>query len=188
MKRSLVVMAMLVPFLVEVTAGSAAEAPISGARVRVTAPSLFGKRVVGTLVGLDEMTLRLQREGKEPLDVPRASIVRVEVSRHRSRKSQGAQIGLLAGLGAAIAVGLATGEKCDAIVGDDFASRLDRAFCYDRGEMALLTGILTVPAGVVLGILSAPGEKWETSAPDRLHVAVTRTRGGGVRAALAIRF
>ena len=188
MSRSLVVMAMLVPFLVEVTSGSAAEAPISGARIRVTAPTFIGNRLVGTLVGLDETTLRLQREGKEPLDVPRASIVRVEVSRHRSRKRQGAQNGLLVGLGAAIAVGLATGEKnCDAIAGDDFLGRLNRAFCFDRGETALLTGILTVPAGIVLGILAAPGEKWDVVNADRLRFTVAPQREG-VRAALAIRF
>jgi hypothetical protein len=65
---------------------------------------------------------------------------------------------------------------------------LNRNLCLGKGETALLTGILTVPAGALLGWASAPGEKWEVSTPDRLRVAVAPTRGGGVRAALSIAF
>jgi hypothetical protein len=189
MKRFLMVLvAALAALPLDAAAAGAAEAPVAGTRIRVTAPSLSGKRLVGTLVGLDETTLRLQREGKEPLVVPRASILKVEVSRRRSRNADGAGIGLLIGLGTAIAIGLATGDDCNAIVGDSFEARLSRAFCYDRGETALITGILTVPAGVVLGLVAAPGERWEASSPDRLRLAIAPARRGGVRASLAIRF
>ena len=188
MRRFLILLAAFAVLPLDTAAVGAAEKPLAGARIRVTAPSLSGKRLVGVLVGLDETTLRLQREGKPPLVVPRASILKVEVSRRRSRNGDGAGIGLLAGLGAAIAFGLATGDDCNAIVGDDFEARLSRAFCYDRGERALIAGFLTVPAGILLGLAAAPGERWEATSPDRLRVAIAPARGGGVRAALAVRF
>src|SRR6266850_2543300 len=167
MTRSSMVLAMAVaPLLVGAIGASAEESP-SGSRVRVTAPSFTGKRLVGVLVGLDETTLTLQRQGaKGPLQVPRAAITKIEASRHRSRKATGAGIGLLVGLGAAAVVGLAAGENCDPRPGDDlsdFGTRLHYSLCYDKGDMALLSGILIVPATTLLGLVASPSEKWEVS-------------------------
>ena len=181
----IILVAALVPLLVEVRVARAEE-PASGSRVRVTAPSFSGKRLVGVLVGLDETTLTLQRqEGTGSLQVPRAAITKIEASRHRSRKARGAGIGLLVGLGTAAVVGLAAGENCGAVPEDEY---LRRFFCFDRGDMALLSGILIVPAATLLGVVASPSEKWEVSTTDRLRLAVAPARGGGVRAALAIRF
>lgn len=138
-----------------------------GSRVRLTAQSVSGKRLVGTVVGLDEATLTLQRQGaKETLQVPRGAITTLEVSRHRSRKGKGAGIGALVGLGAAVAIGLGAGDDDDCV------------FCYSKGETAAIFGILTVPAGALLGLAVAPGEKWVASSPDRLRVSVVPVRGG----------
>ncbi|HET6899658.1 MAG TPA: hypothetical protein VFK70_14980, partial [Vicinamibacteria bacterium] len=66
--------------------------------------------------------------------------------------------------------------------------RLGWALCFNRTDTTGLVAILTVPAGALMGVLAAPGEKWEESATDRLRLAAAPTRGGGVRASLAIRF
>jgi hypothetical protein len=51
-----------------------------------------------------------------------------------------------------------------------------------------MSGILIVPAATLLGVVASPSEKWEVATTDRLRIAVAPTRGGGVRATLAIRF
>lgn len=161
-------------------------APVAaGARVRLTAPSVSGKRLVGTLVGLDDTTLTLQRQGgKETLQVPRGAITTTEVSWRRSRKGKGAAIGALVGLGAAVAIGLAAGDDdCSSVqdVGNpwlDLTAHVLRTFCHSKGEMAAFAAILTVPAGALLGLAVAPGEKWQPSSPDRLSVRITPVRGG----------
>jgi hypothetical protein len=171
----------LIAVVVGVSAAQADEpGPVApGPRVRLTAPSVSGKSLVGTLVGLDEATLMLQRQGaKETLQVPRRAITRVEVSQHRSRKGKGAGIGALVGLGAAVAIGLGAGDLCGPIQGDDLVARLERNFCHGKGETAAVVGILTVPAGALLGLAVAPGEKWVASTPDRLRVSVVPVRSG----------
>jgi hypothetical protein len=182
----IILVAALVPLLVEVKVAQAEE-PASAPRVRVTAPSFSGKRLVGIVVGLDETTLTIQRQAaKGSLQVPRAAITKIEASRHRSRKAMGAGIGLLVGLGATAALYMAAGDRCEAVPKDDV---LPQVLCAvgTRGS-AILNGIRIVPAATLLGLVAAPGEKWEVSTTDRLRIAVAPTRGGGVRAALAIRF
>jgi hypothetical protein len=192
MTRSSMVLAMAVASLLVAAIGASAEESPSGARVRVTAPSFSGKRLIGVLVGLDETTLTLQPPGaKGSLQVPRATITKIEASRHPGRKARGAGIGLLVGLGAAAVVGLAAGDDCTPSPEDnlgDFGTRLRYSLCFDKGDMALLSGILLVPAATLLGVVASPSEKWEVSTTDRLRIAVAPTRGGGVRATLAIRF
>jgi hypothetical protein len=173
-------------FAEERVAGASPEGP----RVRLAVPSVSGERLIGTVVSLDEATLTLQRQGAEgTLLVPLHAITTLEVSRHRSRKGKGAAIGALVGLGSAVAIGLAAGDDCTGSAhGDDLLSRLDRSLCFGVAETTLLSAILTVPAGALLGLVTAPGEKWEASIPDRLRIAVAPVRGGGVRAAVSVRF
>jgi hypothetical protein len=100
-----------------------------------------------------------------------------------ARRRKGAAIGALVGLGAAVAVGLAIGEDCSAFQEvdhplGDLVARLGRNLCYSKGETAGVLAILTVPAGALLGLAVAPGEKWHPSSPDRLRVGITPVRGG----------
>lgn len=147
-----------------------------GPRVRLTAPSVSIERLVGTLVGLDETALTLQRKGaKDTLRVPRGAITTIETSAHRSRKGRGAAIGALAGLGAGVALGLAIGENCGEL------GELEPLFspiCFSKGEMAAVAALLAVPAGALVGLAVAPGEKWQRSALDRLTVRIRPARGG----------
>ena len=180
MSRSLVVgLVVLVAGAHSAQAGDPSGAG-SGPRVRLTAPTLSGKRLIGTLVRQDDATLTLQREGAEALTVPRAAITRIEVSRHRGRRGLGAGIGALVGIGAAVAIGRHSGEDCD--------DGRFRFLCFDRTTTAALYAILTVPAGTVVGAVVAPGEKWETTTTDRLRLTMAPVRGGGARASLSVRF
>jgi hypothetical protein len=182
----------LLPLLVEV-AGVQTEKPSPGPRVRVTAPSVSGKRLIGVLAGLDETTLTLQREGdKGPLQMPRASVTKIEVSRRRSRAA-GAGVGMLLGVGTAAVVGLVSGDDCGRSPGGGPGGVWRRRgggglYCLDDTAIAVLSGIVIVPVATLLGLVATPGEKWEVATVDRLRLAVAPTRGGGVRAALAIRF
>src|SRR5688572_24199970 len=87
--------------------------PGSSPRVRITSPSVSGHRVIGTLVGQDDATLTLRAQGAEgTITVPRRAITKMEVSQRRSRRGKGAGIGALVGIGAAVIIGVATGEDC----------------------------------------------------------------------------
>lgn len=168
-------------------------APGSSPRVRVTAPTVSGKRLVGTLLRMDEETLTLgAQKGQGVIEVPRSAITRMEVSRRSSRKGKGAGIGALVGLGAAVAIGFATGDDCDSLPEpgpgwSGLVERLNRNLCMGKGETAAIVSILTVPAGALIGLGAAPGERWAATTPDRLSVAVRPVRGG-VGAALSLRF
>ena len=147
----------------------------SGPRVRVTAAAVSGKRLVGTLTAIDQTNLTLRREDGHPVEVPRAAITRIELSRGASRKGKGAGIGALVGIGAAVALGLAVGG------GDGF-------IVFDTSTVMLGSALLTVPLGTLLGYAAAPGERWEVTTPDRFRMTVAPVRGGGVGASLSFRF
>lgn len=115
--------------------------------------------------------------------MPRAAITKIEASRHRSRKGLGAAIGLLTGLGTAALIVHAARGDCERSPQEEFLSR-----CLLQGVGATLAGIVIVPAGTLIGLAAAPGERWQVSTTDRVRVAVAPVHGGGVRAALAIRF
>jgi hypothetical protein len=182
------ILVVLVPLRLD-AAEAAAEKPVGHPRIRVTAPSLSGKRLVGVLVSLDETTLRIEREeGQPPIAVPRASITKIETSRHGSRKGQGAAIGLLFGVATAVVVGVTAGSDCAKADDGDPYFHFGTILCYNRSETTAFTAVLTVPLGALLGAVGSPGEKWEVMGADRLRLAVTPARGGGVRAAVALRF
>jgi hypothetical protein len=171
----------------------AADPEPEAVRVRVTAPTLMDKAFVGRLVASDDLTLRIEKgrsEGKpSTITVPRESVTRFEASRAPSRKGKGALIGILIGAGASVAVGLAAGDDCsNSPPGDDLFSRLDRNLCFDSKETGLMTAILAVPVGALIGALAAPGEKWETVDVTRVRVGVAPTRGRGLEVRLALSF
>ncbi|MCG6926800.1 MAG: hypothetical protein LJF30_16005 [Acidobacteria bacterium] len=166
----------------------------TGSRVRLTLLS-SGKKVVGRFVEANDDTLVLHRKGDDDLDlfrVPRRDVVKVEVSERRSRKGAGAGYGALAGIGAAIVVGLIAGESCSPPPAENswltFTESLASSLCFGRTETALLTGVLTVPAGALLGAAVAPGERWRPVDGGAASVSLGPTPGGGVAARLTLRF
>jgi hypothetical protein len=189
--RQAVVVGLIVSTVGAGTSSADGPSPVTASpRVRVTAPAISGKRLVGTLLAMDETTMTIGSEkGKRVLEVPRAAVTRIEVSRRSSRKGKGAGIGALVGLGAAVAIGFAAGEDCPPRDPNDhsLAGALSR-ICFGRNEMAVGAGVLTIPLGALIGLAAAPGERWARTTPDRLKVAVTPVRGSGVGAALSVRF
>ena len=159
---------------------------LPGARVRLTAPSVSDKRLVGIIRSLDDVTLTfLPRGATETMQVPRSAITELEVGRG-NRRRKGALIGAVAGLASGVALGLATGPDCSE---PDFPELFVALFGGCRGTTrATVISIATVPAGALLGLALAPGEKWETVSPGRLGIAVMPVRDGGLRAAVSVRF
>jgi hypothetical protein len=66
-----------------------------------------------------------------------------------------------------VVLGLVTGANC----GQD-------AFLCDQTINSVAYGVLTVPAGALVGLAFSYTGKWETTSPDRLRVAIMPTRGG----------
>ena len=157
-----------------------------GARVRLTAPSVSGKRLVGTLRSLDDVTLTfLPRGATETMQVPRSAITGLEVGRG-SRRRKGAIIGAVAGLASGVVLGLATGQDCSEPEFHDLFVALVGG-CRGTTRAAVIS-VATVPVGALLGFALAPGEKWETVTPGRLRIAVMPAHGGGLRAAVSVHF
>ena len=144
---------------------------IPGTRVRVTAPALAPKPLIGTVRTLSDDAIELAVKGRDDMiSVPRASVIRLEVSQGRNRR-KGALIG-----GAAVAtVGIVWGA-----VG-----------CHDSSDWnSWWCGGILGGAGLVLGggvgALVGSGEHWNELPSDRFRVTLAPTPGRGV--ALSMRF
>ena len=152
---------------------------VTNARVRVTAPAIADRRLVGRLVAANESSLTLA-VGRKTVIVPRQALTRLEVSRRPSRKGGWAGIGLV--------VGGASG----AILGYGAVARGPAVLCSlpchrDAPENFLVGGALLGAAlGTALGAASAPGERWETVGTGRVHARITPVRrGAGVMVTLS---
>ena len=132
-------------------AAEEAKALVPGSRVRIRTAE---DRLVGRLVALRGETIVLARANGETLDIRRADVLGLEVSQRPSRKRRGAGLGALVGLGAAVAIGVAGGEDCVSAPGPNtwmnFTETLNANLCLSRTETGFLSGVLTVPAGVLL--------------------------------------
>ena len=90
-----------------------------------------------------------------------------------------------------MAIGIVAGEDCQSVPGpatlENLVDKLNSNLCMSQGATGLLSAVLTVPLGALLGHAIASGEKWELVAGAQLSLQPLVTRdGGGVR--LAIRF
>jgi hypothetical protein len=166
-----------------------AKAAVPGARVRVTTSQ---DRFVGRLVALRGETIVLEREKGETREIRRADTLRLEVSQRPGRKLRGAGIGLLVGIGAAVAIGAAGGQSCSVEAspnpGVPGLGASVGSVCFGHGEMTVMGGILTIPAGALLGALIAPGETWRPVGAADLSVRAGASRGGGFGVRLAVGF
>lgn len=120
------------------------------------------------------------------MQVPRAAITGLEIGRG-SGKTKGAIVGAVVGLASAVALGLGTGPPCTAVADIFLALGAAPGGCRGGTRVAVMS-VATVPVGTLLGYVLARGEKWEASSLDRLRIAVAPLRGGGVRAAVTVRF
>lgn len=157
---------------------------ILGSRIRVTAD----RRIVGKLLARDDQTLTLDLgDAKDPVEVPRAAIIRVEQSVRPSRRGQEALGGAAAGAFAGLALGALRGSSARASL-----------LGYPPGEhrewsgpsplaFFLVYGLVLVPAGAIVGALSG-GERWKKVPLDRIKVGLAPTRGRGIAGGVSVSF
>jgi hypothetical protein len=171
------------------SAAEDAKAVVPGSRVRITTAQ---GRLVGRLVALQGETIVLERGKGGMRDIRRADVLGLEVSQGPGRKLRGAAIGLLVGLGAAVAVGVAGGEDCsteaDPSPGLPGFGASGPSLCFDHTDVGLMAGILAVPAGALLGAVIAPGEKWRPAGVAGLSVQAGASRAGGFGVQVAVAF
>jgi hypothetical protein len=151
-----------------------------GDRVRVTAPSVEPKRLVGQALAVREISLRLKLEDGRELELDREDIRKLEVSRgQRSQVVKGAAIGALAGAAILLGALIATHGVCDEDLGGCEAYGLVAA--AGAGSGALLGGLVG---------LNARADRWETVAlgGGRATVSVGPAAGTGVAVRVSIVF
>ncbi len=154
-----------------------------GARVRVSAPTVAERPLLGTVVALEVDTLIVDARGyAHPLALPLASLAWLEVSRgQKSRTLKGAGIGFLVG-GAA---GLATAAIVCAIAGDCAADDPYTGLVYAVfGVLGAGVGALT---GAIIGS-TIKVDRWEAVPLDRIRVSLTPTAPGGVGVTVHVRW
>jgi hypothetical protein len=151
---------------------------VLGTRLRVTADQI----VVGRLVAQDEQSLTLMiNHGKDRAMVPRVRITTLERSVRPSQKGTGAAAGALMGALFSVFFGVATGGDCS-------GHSID-IICIPPAGAAVIGSIVLVPLGTLVGLVAAHGERWEVvSGHHRLAVRVAPRRGGGMTAAVSLRF
>jgi len=154
---------------------------VNGRTVRVAKPLTT---LEGSVQSLDEKTLMLARAGESPILVPRDAISRVDVRRRESRKGLGVVIGIVAGGAIGYAIGAATsGPGCQG--GETGLAHLCTLDEIDKPGGA----VLGVVGGAILGLVVAPGARWEKNAPfDHIHVSLRPTRNRGIGLSLSAAF
>jgi hypothetical protein len=165
-------------------------ATLQGPRVRVTTAK---GRLVGRVVTVRGEALVLERAGRaETIEIQRPEMLALEMSTRPGRRGRGAAIGALVGIGAAVAIGVAGGDTCTASPGPadwgNLIEKINSNLCFGHAETALLSGILTVPLGALLGVAIAPGEKWRPAGVGELSVQAGPSPGGGVGVRLTVGF
>jgi hypothetical protein len=150
---------------------------VLGTRLRVTADQI----VVGRLVAQDEQSLTLMiNHGRDRAVVPRELIITLERSLRPSQKGTGAATGAVIGALSAALFGLMAGGDCPTHSVD--------IICIPPYGVALVSSIVLVPLGTLIGVVAAHGERWEVVSGHRLAVRVAPKRGGGITAAVSLRF
>jgi hypothetical protein len=165
--RWLVVLASVVPVQAEAVLAAVGESTGPPIRVRVTAPAVEAGRIVGHIVAVDERNVTIRAEGGETRVLPADAVTRIEVRRKTGGKGKALRIGALTGLAVGAAVGFAAGDDCGA---PDAPSIV----CIPRGASALGLGLVGCLAGVGVGAIAAPGERWEVVDYGYLTAGVTK--------------
>jgi len=152
---------------------------LEGDRVRLEAPSMGPKRVVGQVLATREDRLRLRLEDGREAEVTLADIRRLEVARGlRSETVEGAAIGALAGAAVLLGVLIADRGVCDEDLGG----------CRAYGTVAWIGAIPGTLLGAVIGS-QVKTDRWErVPQHQRATLRIGPTPGKGVAVSLSIAF
>lgn len=116
-------------------------------RVRVGAPTVASKPIVGTITAVEPSVLIIQTT-KERTVISRAAITTIDLSTQRSTRWRGAGRGALAGVAAAVVLGLT--------INDGHGGFID----IPTWLFVTVYAAATVPAGAGIGAAIADGERW----------------------------
>jgi hypothetical protein len=168
-KRTIVIGA-TASLLVPVATAQSRSPQSEGARVRITAPSVGTRPLVGTLVGIESDALKLDVEGAlESRVVPRSAVTKLEFSQGRKRNTmKGAWIGLATGAVAGGALAAAYASSDGGPVNAEFVPLV--AGVYGAAGMAL---------GALIGAM-VKSERWREADLEGPLVSVGSVPGGGV--------
>ena len=149
-------------------------------RIRVVKPATTLR---GAVQSVGEKYLVLAAAGG-PIMVPRDAIWSLEVRRRESKKALGAVIGLFGGGAIGYAIGAAnSGPGCQG--GETGFAHL----CVLDDIPKTGGAVLGAVGGTILGLVVAPGEKWDKRVPrDRVHASIAPTRGPGIGLSLKLAF
>ena len=142
---------------------------VPGKRVRIKAPSVFDRPLVGSIVTVsaDSLVLRSEKQST-PLTIPLASVTNLEVSWAReSNAGKGSVIGLLAGAGIGFAIGSTKGP-----FGDTGSKETGAG-------LAALFGLGGLMLGGTIGS-TIRTEEWEEVPTDRIRLGLLPHRHGGL--------
>ena len=171
----------VLPALVLLLAGQAgAQLPElqPGARVRVTAPTVLGGKLEGTIIGRRGDTLSILQPKIAPFEIPISALSRIEVYRGKSRVA-GAKKGLLWGLAIGLPVGLATAagdDKTWNVVDADCDPFLQSCAMYSDVEQVMLLTAGSAAIGAGIGALIGK-ERWQTLHTPTLPVVIVSRHG-----------
>jgi hypothetical protein len=154
---------------VGVASAQAADTVPRGTRVRIT-PSTPSQVIVGELIGASDSVLVVRTQGyRGDVTIPRAAVLRLEVSRG-TRRHTSTGWGALLGMTIGGVAGFAAGE-------DSCGS--DSWFCIKRPLGAVLGGATGVTAGILIGLVVGSVERWRDSAVP-MSLSIAPTVGGSV--------
>lgn len=152
---------------------------LEGDRVRLEAPSLGPKRVVGQVLATREDGLRLRLEDGREVEVTVADIRQLEVARGlRSKTAEGAAIGALTGAAVLLGALIADRGVCDEDLGG----------CKAYRTVAVIGAIPGTLLGALIGS-QIKTDRWErVPLHQRTTLRIGPTPGKGVAASLSIVF
>jgi len=154
-----------------------------GSRVRVTAPSVFNKRVAGTVdvVGSDTLAVNAEKGGGVLL-VSLKDVTRLEVSDgRRSHAGLGAKIGLMTGFVTGFVIVVATYEECT-----DFCPVPDPGPVGTAAIAGVVFGIGGAALGAIVGALIKT-DRWEEVPLDELRIGPSPVSADGVSVSASLR-
>lgn len=146
-----------------------------GAWVRIKAPSVSKRWLIGKIVTINADTLMLRSEKQAtPLAISLASMTELEVSQGRkSNAGKGRRIGLLAGAGIGFPLGYAIGEEE-----------------VSRGTVGARSAVFFGYIGLLVGAIIGSGthtDKWQEVPLDRIRLSISPQRHGGLTAGARVR-
>jgi hypothetical protein len=158
-----------------------------GARVRVTAPSIYRQPEIAVFETIDATDLRIGLIAGGHAVIPLDAVHGIEVSAgRRTNRKKGALIGGLAGLTGGLVIVLIDRQDRygdESVWAAPLFPEIDRAIEAAGITIMTLTG---AGLGMVVGTFVRT-ERWQAAAPPRVHVGIAPVRGGGAGITVSLR-